>query len=101
MTIALPGLADFEPLLGDEFEVTGEGLPPLQLRLVEVQPLQPNPINEKLGRVPFGLLFEGASAGPIPQGQYDFHHDRLGNTPIFMTPCGQIDGGFQYSATFN
>ena len=50
--------------------------------LVEVTELP----GESGGRAPFSLVFEGGPSQPLPQAIYPVHHERLGETEIFLVP---------------
>lgn len=94
-------LADFEPLVGDIFNVpldTGRFYP-LTLLLATALPAGLW-AGEK--RAPFQLQFKGpADTGYLPQGIHTLLHESSGEYPIGLVVIGRESDGFRYQAVFN
>jgi hypothetical protein len=82
-------VSDFEPLRGQLFRIADA----FAAELVEVTELP----SESGGRAPFSLVFEGGPSQPLPQAIYPVHHERLGETEIFLVPIAAD----RYEAVFN
>jgi hypothetical protein len=90
-------LEDFEPLVGTMFAIVAEGLPSLPMLLEEAKALKRYSQDT---RAPFDLIFRGTGE-ILPQGLYQFRHDVMGDTAIFIVPAAKDADGVQYCATFN
>ena len=102
----------FQDVVGSGFKIT-HGPDPVWLRLMAVGDLPPIiPVNVASMAVPppksalpvivttgFTLSFLGTFAAPLPQGTYDFEHDRFGKFQLFIVPGEQ--GSQSYTALFN
>jgi hypothetical protein len=90
---------DFDPLVGSEFRVLTDDLPPEAagpIRLTQVQRR-----DRRSGeRDVFVLLFEGESEACLPQLMHRLEHDTLGELPIFLVPFGRTPSAWQYEAIF-
>jgi hypothetical protein len=91
--------ADFEPLVGQAFQVSLAGHEPIALTLDSATELgQPRSPEH---RRPFSLVFLGPeSRHYLPQGTYRLEHDRLDGLDLFMVPLGPRAGRMQYEAIF-
>jgi hypothetical protein len=94
-------LADFGPLVGDEFRVTIAPGNTIVLELVETAPLTAS--RSQPARQPFSLIFRGPKNGQLEQPIHNLEHERLGRLGLFLVPIGPgADGnGPYYQAIFN
>jgi hypothetical protein len=102
----------FQAVVGSGFKVT-HGPDTVWLRLMAVEDLPPIvPVNVAAMAVPppksasptiattgFTLSFLGTFATPLPQGTFDFEHDRFGKFQLFIVPGAE--GSQSYTALFN
>ena len=90
----------FASRLGSHFTLSDDDMPSIDLRLIEVQPLQKHGGLPE-SRTPFSLLFKAASQQVFPQRLYHLRHDAMGELPIFLVPIGRDAEGVTYEAIFN
>jgi hypothetical protein len=98
---------EFEPLIGTNFEVSGQvsdfQVPGpyqpsvLAIRLVEVQRLPERPGQ----RQPFVLHFEGPTSPVLLQQMHRVSHAELGDIEFFLGPVMSDGPGVTYEAVFN
>ncbi len=89
-------MSRFLPLLASEFDIAAPADPAatpagIRARLERVTPGTP-----AAGYEQYAMLFLGPVQPLLPQGTYRFHHDQLGELPLFMVPVGQDANGTQY-----
>ncbi|MBB1652939.1 MULTISPECIES: DUF6916 family protein [Delftia] len=82
----------FQPLLGQNFSVAGEGT---QLRLVSLSAL-PHALQSDRS---FSALFELSRPGALPQNTWEIAHPALGSHAVFLSPS-DAQGGL-LEAVFN
>jgi hypothetical protein len=93
---------DFEPLVGDEFRLSGTepGADPVNavvILLAEVLRQREWPGH----RQPFVLHFSGPDAPVMTQGVYRLSHFALGQLDCFMGPVMSDTPGITYEAVFS
>jgi uncharacterized protein DUF6916 len=91
---------DFDPFVGDEFELELGDDTPLALELISSDSLSSATV-ETLTRAPFSLTFR--SPGELrhaPQRIYTVRHAELGALAIFLVPIGPDEVGMRYEAVF-
>ena len=101
--------ADFEPLVGTDFQVSGADVPGpdasapppatvLVIRLVQVQLLR-----ERTGhrRQPFVLRFTGPASPVLAQQIQRLSHAEMGELEFFLGPVVSDPPGVTYEAVFN
>jgi hypothetical protein len=92
---------DFEPLVGEEFHLSGSGkgdqVAAIVVHLVEVLRQRQWPGH----RQPFALHFSGPGAPVISQGVYRLSHPALGQLECFMGPVMSDTPGITYEAVFS
>ncbi len=88
----------FAECLNDTFTISHEGTDH-ETQLIAVEKLESADLDG--GRVPFSLLFRGASDLELPQGVYKVAHDDLEAGEIFLVPLGPGKEGMLYEAVFN
>jgi hypothetical protein len=93
MDLATLSLADFQPLITQEFKLENSQV---ALKLLETKPLT---THEGASRTAFSLLF--ACPVPASQGTYVLWHDSLGRLEIFLVPIKQDGTGVQLEAVFS
>ncbi len=85
--------AQFEPLVGELFDVNEQAL---VLELIEVTRLQsPSPRSE-----PFSLVFR-SSTHRLQQSTFRLTHLQLGSFDLFIVPIEPDANGSKYQAIFN
>jgi hypothetical protein len=99
--------ADFEPLVGTDFQVSGADVPGpdasappapvLVIRLVEVQLLRERPGH----RQPFALRFTGPASPVLAQQIQRLSHAEMGELEFFLGPVVSDAPGVTYEAVFN
>jgi hypothetical protein len=87
--------ADFEPLVGERFDVVGAE-PPVALELTEVA----ESARATDGRRGFSLLFAGPTDVRLEQGTWLLHVLGLGELAIFLVPVHAPEGVAAYEAVF-
>ena len=91
---------DFDPRVGDAFELDLGGDQTLPLELVSADPLSSGTL-ERGTRAPFSLIFRSAGERRhAPQRVYTVRHAELGAMEIFLVPIGADEGGMRYEAVF-
>ena len=98
MTLDLLTIDMFSDKVGQAFTVEEAGVPPIELTLIEVTPLQNF---AKAARAPFSLIFTSQGIGVLPQRMYDLRHAGLGLKPIFLVPIGMKGDVVSYQSIFN
>lgn len=69
---------------------------PLALELIEVSAQRENgPFDS------FSIVLRGPAGTYIPQANYCFEHDALGDIELFIVPIRQDQQGLYYEAAFN
>ncbi len=96
MDLATCTITDFEPLVGQPFEVRVPGLAPLPVTLERVRAGRDTPS----GRASFSLFFLFPRQLPVAQGLWTLHHAATGALELFLVPVGQSDAGVRYEAVF-
>jgi hypothetical protein len=92
--------ADFDPHVGDEFELELGGDRTLPLDLVSCDALSSEAV-ERATRTPFSLVFRSpGERRHAPQRIYTVRHAELGAMEIFLVPIGPDEGGMRYEAVF-
>lgn len=86
--------ADFEPLLGQDFQVQTPGQPVQDWTLVEVT-------GSPSGAEGFDLLFTGPLHSPVGQGVVRLTGPNLSPLDLFAVPLGPDGQGMQYQIIFN
>lgn len=91
---------DFDPHVGDEFQLDVDGDQTLPLELVSSHPLSSDTV-ESATRTPFSLIFRSpGEQRHAPQRIYTVRHPELGAMEIFLVPIGPDEGGMRYEAVF-
>lgn len=89
---------DFEPLTGEAFVLTEQGI---ELQLERVMPVMESE-RARLRRQPFSLVFRGPSTPRLPQRIYSLEHRSFAEPlEIFLVPVGHKEGGLEYEAVFS
>ena len=85
-------IADFLPLLGENFRIELPGLEPIGLELVSANELAPGSSADPARRRPFSLHFLGPPSDQyLPQHIYRLEHAAVGALEIFLVPLGPED----------
>ncbi|MDX6658726.1 MAG: hypothetical protein QOH62_3519 [Solirubrobacteraceae bacterium] len=91
----------FEGHVGERFDlVPGDGEPfAATLSSCDLTPVG-NPADwvERVGRVPFSLLFHAEPGPAAPQQIFELRHAQLGSFSLFLVPLGPDDQGLRYEA---
>jgi hypothetical protein len=104
LDLATVGAADFEPLVGSAFAVSGSGDGDggggdgdgFSVVLADVSRGAHGPTRE-----PFTLTFAGGPNPPSAQGMHHLEHEALGDLDLFLVPIGPgADGRQRYEAVF-
>ncbi len=91
---------DFDPHVGDEFELELGGEQALSLELVSSEPLSSGTVDSAT-RTPFSLIFRSSGERRhAPQQIYTVRHAELGALEIFLVPIGPDEAGMCYEAVF-
>jgi hypothetical protein len=89
---------DFDPHVGDNFELELGGDRTLSLELVSSDPLS---LGTGADRAPFSLIFRSPGERRHAQQQiYTVRHAELGELEIFLVPIGPDEDGMRYEAVF-
>jgi hypothetical protein len=87
--------------VGERFElVPGDG-EPFAVTLSRCDPTtagDPGDWIERIGRVPFSLLFHAEPGAAAPQQIFELRHPALGSFSLFLVPLGPDDQGMRYEA---
>ncbi len=67
----------------------------------EVELIEVSEINRISGQERFWLIFRGPLESFVPQGNYQWQHETMGEFPLFIVPIRQDNQGFYYEAIFN
>jgi hypothetical protein len=94
------GLEDFVDKVGTAFALKEEVMAVSGLMLESAEAVKSQPASPG-ARAPFSLIFRGPDASVLPQGNYQLHHDGLGDIAIFIVPVGKDPEGVEYQALFN
>jgi hypothetical protein len=98
MTLELLTIDMFSDKIGHAFVVEEAGIPPLELKLAEVKPLQNF---AAAARAPFSLLFTSQGDLMLRQGTYSLRQATLGLQSIFLVPVARQGNVVTYEAVFN
>jgi hypothetical protein len=91
---------DFDPHVGDEFELELGADATLSLELVAADALSSGTV-EHANRAPFSLTFRSpGERRHAPQRIYTVRHGELGEMEVFLVPIGPDEGGMRYEAIF-
>jgi hypothetical protein len=91
---------DFDPHVGDRFELELDAGRTLPLELLSSHPLSSDTV-ESATRAPFSLIFRSpGEQRHAPQQIYTVRHAELGALELFLVPIGPDDGGMRYEAVF-
>jgi hypothetical protein len=95
--------ADLSPYLNQMVRAKTESAGEIELELIEVTDLGPDPPDEGEGakRRPFFVIFRGPSEVQLPQGIYDIELADLGTLGLFIVPVGAHQDRVLYQALFN
>jgi hypothetical protein len=99
-------VSSFSPYLSQTFRVQLPEGDLLELTLIEVSDLGPSADAEggsgdETRRVPFSVLFRGASEPVLQQRIYRLEHPEMGGLELFLVPVGPDAEGMRYEAVFN
>jgi hypothetical protein len=91
---------DFDPHVGDEFELELGDDRTLSLELVSSDALSSGTV-ESATRAPFSLIFRSPGERRHAHQQiFTVRHAELGAMEIFLVPIGPDEGGMRYEAVF-
>jgi hypothetical protein len=91
---------DFDPHVGDEFELELGAESTLSLELIAADPLSSGTV-ARATRAPFSLIFRSPGERRHAQQRiYTVRHPVLGALDIFLVPIGPDEGGMRYEAVF-
>ena len=91
---------DFDPHVGEQFQLELSEQEALALELVSTHPLSSDTV-ENSERVPFSLVFRSpGERRHAPQQIYTVRHPELGPIEIFLVPIGPDERGMRYEAVF-
>ena len=91
----------FAPHIGEQFEVvpaSGEPFTAVLSRCDVTTSGDRADWIERIGRVPFSLLFHAASPTAMPQQTCVLRHPGLGELALFLVPLGPDELGARYEA---
>lgn len=92
---------DFDPHVGDRFDLELDGGETLALELVSTHALSSDTV-ESAQRAPFSLIFRSNGDNRhAPQQIHTVRHAELGTLEIFLVPIGPDPGGMRYEAVFS
>lgn len=92
---------DFDPHVGDRFELDLGADATLALELVSTHALSADTV-EGSQRAPFALVFRSpGESRHAPQQVYTLRHAELGELEIFLVPIGPDEDGMRYEAVFS
>ena len=95
----------FAPHVGETFEVrlqSGEAFDVVLTECEEATYGDPDDLRERLGRVPFSLVFRSSDRERYaPQQTLTLSHPELGDLEVFLVPLGPDDTGMRYEAVFS
>ena len=81
--------ADFEPLVGERFELVGRDHRGAGLWLESVTEIGPPGRGGPSGRAPFSLIFRGRPDGPDDQDVYRLRHPAAPDMTLLLVPVGR------------
>lgn len=91
---------DFDPHVGEDFELELGGDKTLSLELVSSHPLSTYTLDGAT-RTPFSLIFRSpGERRHAPQQIYTVRHAELGAMEIFLVPIGPDEDSMRYEAVF-
>lgn len=91
---------DFDPHVGDRFDLELGSGETLALELLSTQPLSSDTV-DGAKRAPFSLIFRSNGENRhAPQQIHTVRHAELGTLEIFLVPLGPDPGGMRYEAVF-
>ena len=95
----------FAPHVGEAFTARLQSGETFELVLTdcnETQQGDPDELRERIGRVPFSLLFHSADRDRFaPQQIVSLTHPELGELELFLVPLGPDERGMRYEAVVN
>ena len=95
----------FAPHVGETFTVrlqSGETFDLVLTDCSEAPHGDPDELRERIGRVPFSLLFHAADRDRFaPQQIMSLTHPELGELELFLVPLGPDERGMRYEAVVN
>jgi hypothetical protein len=91
---------DFEPLIGNDFEITDSGGNSARVRLAEVH-VWSGEAHANEARHPFTLRFVGDARLRVPQQIYRVEHATLGVMEVFLVQTGASNRGAEIEAVFS
>ena len=102
---------DFDPYVGQAFQLVPGPDQMVPLELVEVTALPARPIpsyqqgkgpSMKWREFPFSMVFRGPRVPPLPQRMYTLVHDQMGTiNGLFLVPIGEDEQGRYYEVILN
>jgi len=91
---------DFDPYVGDVFELDRGGAATLSLELVAVESLSSG-VTKGAPRTPFSLTFRSpGERRHVEQHIFTVLHVELGTMDVFLVPIGPDEVGMRYEAVF-
>jgi hypothetical protein len=93
--------ADFEPLVGETFEMTPPGAEAAIPVVLTAADRTGEGGGGDLRAEPFSLVFEAAGFEHLPQQTVSVNHAKLGQHDLFVVPHGPTANGMRYGAVFN
>ena len=95
----------FAPHIGETFEVAtanGESFEVILSSCDETPYGSPDDLRERLGRVPFSLVFHAGERDRFaPQQTFSVRHPAIGEVQLFLVPLGPDDRGMAYQAVIS
>jgi hypothetical protein len=89
------------PQVGEVFRISREGMPAVEVELIEAVLLPTRQRAAPLRPECFSLVFRAAPTVRLPQQIYRVAHDRLGVLEVFLVPIAPDKDGSRYEAVFN
>lgn len=86
----------FSRNLNTKFRISVDESNTFEAELSKVDELLQSPVQER-----FSIIFRGPREFVLPQGNYRFNHDEMGEFSLFIVPIRQNDEGTFYEAVFN
>lgn len=94
------GKDDFDPHVGEQFQLELSDEEALALELLSTHPLSSDTVADSK-RSPFSLVFRSpGEQRHAPQQIYTVRHPELGPLEIFLVPIGPDEQGMRYEAVF-
>lgn len=86
----------FSRYLNTKFRISVDESNAFEVELSKVDELRVSPHQER-----FSITFRGPREFVLPQGNYRFNHDEMGEFLLFIVAISQNDEGTFYEAVFN